>query len=39
MSVAGKAFGEWIAVNYKTPTMKPEEVQDRIAKGQKIRPR
>ena len=27
MSVAGKAFGEWIAVNYQPQTMTPEEVQ------------
>jgi rhodanese-related sulfurtransferase len=36
MSVAGKAFGEWITVNYQTPTMTPEEVQQRIAKGEKV---
>ena len=36
MSVAGKAFGEWIAVNYQTPTMTPEEVQKRIAAGEKV---
>ena len=36
MSVAGKAFGEWIAVNYQTPTMTPEEVQKRIAAREKV---
>jgi rhodanese-related sulfurtransferase len=36
MSVAGKAFGEWIAVNYEPPTMTPEEVQKRIAAGEKV---
>jgi rhodanese-related sulfurtransferase len=36
MSVAGKAFGEWIAVNYQTPTMTPDEVQKRIAAGEKV---
>ena len=36
MSVAGKAFGEWIAVNYQPPTMTPEEVQKRIAAGEKV---
>ena len=36
MSVAGRAFGEWIAVNYQTPTMTPEEVQKRIAAGEKV---
>ncbi len=36
MSVAGKAFGEWITVNYQPPTMTPEEVQKRIAAGEKV---
>jgi rhodanese-related sulfurtransferase len=36
MSVAGKAFGEWITVNYEPPTMTPEEVQKRIAAGEKV---
>ena len=36
MSVAGKAFGEWITVNYRPPTMTPEEVQKRIAAGEKV---
>jgi rhodanese-related sulfurtransferase len=36
MSVAGKAFGEWIAENYHTPTMTPEEVHKRIANGEKV---
>ena len=35
MSVAGKAFGEWITVNYQPPTMTPEEVQKRIAAGRR----
>jgi rhodanese-related sulfurtransferase len=36
MSVEGKAFGEWITVHYQTPTMTPEQVQQRIAKGEKV---
>ena len=36
MSVAGKAFGEWITVNYEPLTMTPEEVQKRIAAGEKV---
>ena len=36
MSVAGKSFGEWIAVNYQPPTMTPEEVKKRIAAGEKV---
>jgi rhodanese-related sulfurtransferase len=36
MSVAGKAFGEWITVNYEPSTMTPEEVQRRIAAGEKV---
>lgn len=36
MSVDGKAFGEWITINYQTPTMTPEEVQKRIAEGEKV---
>jgi rhodanese-related sulfurtransferase len=36
MSVEGKAFGEWITVHYQTPTMTPEQVQERIARGEKV---
>jgi rhodanese-related sulfurtransferase len=36
MSVEGKAFGEWITVHYQTPTMTPEQVQERISKGEKV---
>lgn len=36
MSVAGKAFGEWITVTYKTPTMTPEEVHKHIAAGENV---
>jgi rhodanese-related sulfurtransferase len=36
MSVEGKAFGEWITVHYQTPTMTPEQVEQRIAKGEKV---
>jgi rhodanese-related sulfurtransferase len=36
MSVEGKAFGEWITLNYQTPTMTPEQLQQRIAKGEKV---
>jgi rhodanese-related sulfurtransferase len=36
MSVAGKAFGEWITVTYKTPTMTPEEIHQRLAAGEKL---
>ena len=36
MSVAGKAFGEWITVNYQPPIMTPQEVQKRIAAGEKV---
>ena len=33
MSVPGKAFGEWIAVTYDTPTITPEEVHKKISAG------
>jgi len=36
MSVEGKAFGEWITLHYQTPTMTPEQVQQRIANGEKV---
>jgi rhodanese-related sulfurtransferase len=36
MSVEGKAFGEWMALQYQTPTMTPEQVQERIARGDKV---
>ena len=36
MSVEGKAFGEWITVHYQTPTMTPEQVQQRIVQGEKV---
>lgn len=35
-SVEGKAFGEWMAIQYKTPEITPEQLQQRIAKGDKV---
>jgi rhodanese-related sulfurtransferase len=36
VSVEGKAFGEWMALQYKTPTLTPEQVQQRITRGDKV---
>lgn len=36
ISVEGKAFGEWMALQYRTPTLTPEQVQQRIARGDKV---
>ncbi len=36
MSVPGKAFGEWIAVTYGTPTITAEEVHRKISAGQDV---
>ncbi|MGO9116534.1 MAG: rhodanese-like domain-containing protein [Desulfomonilaceae bacterium] len=36
MSVPGKAFGEWIAVTYDTPTITTEEVHKKILSGQDV---
>ena len=36
MSVAGKAFGEWITVTYGTPTLTPEEVHKKLVAGDKV---
>jgi len=36
MSVPGKAFGEWIAVTYDTPTITPEEVHKKISAGEDV---
>jgi rhodanese-related sulfurtransferase len=36
MSVIGKAFGEWIAVNYGTPTITAEELHAKIKSGEDI---
>jgi rhodanese-related sulfurtransferase len=36
MSVPGKAFGEWIALHYRTPQITPEDLHRRIANGEDV---
>lgn len=36
MNVPGKAFGEWVAVTYGTPTITPQELHKRIAAGEEV---
>jgi rhodanese-related sulfurtransferase len=36
MSVPGKAFGEWIAVHYKTPEITAEDLHRKIANGEDV---
>lgn len=36
MSVPTKAFGEWIAVTYHTPTISPEKLHDLISAGEDV---